>query len=53
MKHRIHIFWFKLYFVLTKIVECFFDVVKKIPMLFRLHYNIINISFDILSDLRV
>jgi hypothetical protein len=39
--------------VLTDIVECLFEVVKQIPTLFRLHYYVINISFNISPNLRL
>jgi hypothetical protein len=40
-----------LHLVLTEIIEGLFEVVKQIPMLFRLHYRITNIIFDISPDL--
>jgi hypothetical protein len=43
----------KHYHVLMEIVEGLSEVVKQIPTLFRLHYHIINISFDISSNLRL
>jgi hypothetical protein len=36
---------------LTQIVEGLFEVVKQIPTLFRLHYYIINVGFDVPLDL--
>jgi hypothetical protein len=34
-----------------EIVEGLFEVVKQIPLLFRLHYYVINISFNISLNL--
>jgi hypothetical protein len=47
MIHQTHIFRIKYHLVLTEVVEGIFEVVKQIPMLFQLHYYVINISFDI------
>jgi hypothetical protein len=34
-----------------KIVECLFEVVKQIPLLFRLHHYVINVGFDVSPNL--
>jgi hypothetical protein len=47
MIHRKHIFRIKYHLVPTEIVEGLFEVVKQIPMLFRLHYYDINVIFDV------
>jgi hypothetical protein len=36
-----------------KIVEDLFEAIKQIPTLFRLHYHIINICFNISPQLRL
>jgi hypothetical protein len=52
MIRRTHIFY-DYHVVLTEIVECLFEVVKQIPMLFQLHCYVINISFDVSPNLRL
>jgi hypothetical protein len=37
--------------VLTEIVEGFFEAVKQIPLLFRLHHYVINVGFNIPPNL--
>jgi hypothetical protein len=52
MIHQTHIFFsIKHHLVLTEIVECLFEVVKQIPILFQLHHHIINVRINTSSDL--
>jgi hypothetical protein len=36
-----------------EIVEGLFEVVKQIPLLFRLHHYVINVGFDVSPNLRL
>jgi hypothetical protein len=51
MIHQIHTFRIKHHLELTQIVKGLVEVVKQIPTLFRLHYYIINVGFDVPPDL--
>jgi hypothetical protein len=51
--HRTHIFRINHHLILIEIVEGLFEIVKQIHTLFRLHYHVINISFDISPNLRL
>jgi hypothetical protein len=51
MTHQTHIFRIKHHLILTEIVECLCEVVKQIPMFFRLQHHVINVGFDISPNL--
>jgi hypothetical protein len=47
MIHRTPIFKINHHLVLTEIIEGLFEIVKQTPMIFRIHYHVINIGFDV------
>jgi hypothetical protein len=51
MIHQKHIFRIKHHLIFTEIIECLFEVIKQILLLFRLHHYVINVGFDVSPNL--